>query len=130
MLKLKILLVLLPAIVSFNYITPLQIQQPAKQISFFDKRDTVVLKEEDYDIAQREAGFDLWVKNKVKLNKIAKLNNPQSKFTSNNQVYRAVGLFIYSSHVPDIGDYYFPINEHKRIIIFKGNILNFKQPGY
>jgi hypothetical protein len=130
MLKLNVLLVLMSAIIGLNKPTPLQSQQPAKQISFFDKKDTVVLQKEDYTLVQRQAGFDLLVLNKGKLKRIAKLTNPQSEFTSVNQAYRAVSVGILSSRVPDIGDYYFTVNGYRRIIIFKGNILSFKKTGY
>jgi hypothetical protein len=130
MLKLNTLLLLISAVIGLNKPVQLQSQQPAKQISFFDTRDTVVLKEEDYTVTQREAGFDLLVLNKTKLNKIAKLNNPQAKFISDNKVYSAIGLSLLSSRVPDRGDYFFPVNGYRRIVVFKGNILNFKMVGY
>lgn len=130
MLKMNALLVLMWAIIGLNKPTPLQSQQPAKQISFFDTRDTIVLQKEDYTLMQRQAGFDVLVLNKAKLKKIAKLNNPKSEFISDNQAYRAVGVGILSPRVPDIGDYYFAVNAYRRIIIFKGNILNFKKIGY
>lgn len=130
MLKLNVLLVLMSATIGLNYPTILQNQQPEKQITFFDKRDTIVLQKEDFTLLQRQAGFDLLVLNKSKLKKIAKLTNPQSEFTSAEQAYRAVGVGILSSRVPDIGDYYFTVNGYRRIIIFKGNILSFKKTGY
>jgi hypothetical protein len=127
MLNLNALLVLMSAIIGLNKPVQLQSHQPAKEISFFDTRDTIVLQKEDYTLVQRQAGFDLLVLNKGKLKKIAKLYNPKSEFISDNQAYRAVGVGILSSRVPDIGDYYFPVNGYRRIIIFKGNILNFKR---
>gem|GEM_PF-4435700 len=64
------------AIIGFNYLTPLQTQQPERQTSFFNWRDTVLLKEEDYTLVQRQDGFDLLEVNKTKLKKIEKLDNP------------------------------------------------------
>jgi len=69
-------IIIVSAIIGFNYLTPLQTQQPERQTSFFNWRDTVLLKEEDYTLVQRQDGFDLLEVNKTKLKKIEKLDNP------------------------------------------------------
>ena len=129
MLKLTSFLLLVTAIIGLSSAHQ-QNPQPDNQISFFNRKDTVLLQHEDYTLLQRQAGFDVLVLNKSKLKKIAKLIAPQSQVTSNDHVYRAVGVNILSSRIPDIGDYFFPVNGDGRIVVFKGNILNFKKVNY
>ena len=119
MVQLKALLVLIAAIINPS-LKSVEIHNNEvcenKQLMFYSKSDTVILKEKEYAVKISPIGFHLVFLNKAKLKKIYKLYDPSFRACLNGELIVAKGIFVLSSAVPEGVDYFFTFGKDKRIL--------------
>ncbi len=98
-----------------------------KNIVFNDKNKSVTLNEEEYLLIINPSGYDLKVLKNEKIIELKTLIDPLIQFCDTNKESFAKGNNIFSSSLPENTDYFYSIDNDKKIIFFAGNLINLKK---
>ncbi|MFC0514387.1 hypothetical protein ACFFGT_09255 [Mucilaginibacter angelicae] len=92
---------------------------------FFDNNNTVYLKPGDYKLLREDEKFlSLSITNTQKADSIQQLTDPTIEFYFDLHKFKARGIDVVSSAVPQGADYFFPLVHGKNtLLFFKDNNL-------
>ncbi|GAA4332224.1 hypothetical protein GCM10023149_38380 [Mucilaginibacter gynuensis] len=115
----------LKALIIFIAVIIIPFKPKNYNVTFISKTETVVLKPKEYIINYDTMHVNLQVLNDRKFEKILSLKNPKVTFVINDNKFVAKGLWFLSSSVPDSADFFFSIDDERKIVKGQEGILYF-----
>jgi hypothetical protein len=94
---------------------------------FYNSTDTIRVIGNEFEVKTNKTGFDLKIIEANKLSLISMLENPFIEICLLDKRFLAKGIDIFSSHIPEESDYFFPLDKNKHVVLFNKNTLQFKK---
>lgn len=97
------------------------------EIVVYNSQEKFSIRNTDYELISNDVGFDLRILNSNFIQLLKKIENPTFELCVENKRYVAKGNDLLSSKVPAQADYFFPLNQQKKIDFFKNNLISFRK---